>query len=86
MSQYREGVLTKNEIGRWEFSDYELTSGELVEVFVAEQWIRGRIEYLHGSQSYQLIISSGPDSETYVVLHTGMRARTPGAKIRPPLS
>jgi hypothetical protein len=80
----REGTLTKNEIGRWEFAHVELTSGDGVEVFVAEQWVRGRIEYLHGSQEYQLIISSGPDSETYLMLHTGMQARTPGEKIRPP--
>lgn len=80
-----EGTLAKNSIGRWEFADYELTSGEAVEVFVAEQWIRGRIEYLHSSQEYQLIVSSGPDSETFLMLHTGMQARTPGEKIRPPL-
>lgn len=79
-----EGVLTKNDIGRWEFAHVELTSGDAVEVFVAEQWVRGRIEYLHGSEAYALIVSSGPDSETFLVLHTGMQARTPTQKIRPP--
>jgi len=83
MTTLREGILTKNDIGRWEFDELELTSGDAVEVFVAEQWVRGRIEYLHGSQAYALIISSGPDSETFLVLHTGMQARTPSGKIRP---
>ena len=83
MSPYREGVLTKNDIGRWEYDGNELTSGEAVEIFAAEQWLRGRIEYLQGSQAYALIVSSGPDSETFLVLHTGMQARTPTTKIRP---
>ena len=78
-----EGTLTKSDIGRWEFAEHELTSGEPVEVFVAEQWVRGRIEYLHASQEYQLVVSSGPDSETFLVLHTGMQARHPGGKILP---
>ena len=83
MSTYREGKLMRNDIGRWEYAGYELTSGDPVEVLVAEQWIRGRIEYLHASQAYLLVLSSGPDSETYLMLHAGMEARTPGAKIRP---
>lgn len=81
---YRDGTLKRNDLGRWEYADLELTNGDAVEVFVAEQWIRGRIEFLHGSQAYQLVISSGPDSETYLMLHTGMQARQPGTKIRPP--
>lgn len=44
-----EGKLRKNEIGRWEVVDesgnrLELTSGDVVEVKVADHWIRTRIE------------------------------------------
>lgn len=73
----REGALSKNEIGRWEFGGLELTSGSVVEVLLAGQWVRGRIEYLHDLQEYQLIVSSGKSTETFLVLHAGMPARTP---------
>ncbi len=78
-----EGRLTRNDIGRWEFANHELKSGDAVEILIAEHWVRGRVEFMHGTQSYELIVSSGPDSETYLILHVGMYARSPGEKIRP---
>ncbi len=81
-SAYREGILTKNDIGRWEYDGCELMSGDTVEVFAAGTWLRGRIEYLHGSQEYALIIPSGLDRETFLVLHAGIQARQPTSKSR----
>ena len=51
-----EGTLIKNKIGRWGFAEHELTSGDAVEVFVAEQWIRGhRVPARHrGIPAYPL--------------------------------
>ena len=69
----REGTLVKNEIGRWEFADVELTSGDLVEIFVG-QWIRGRIEYSHASREYVCLVG---DEAATLRLQTGMKARLP---------
>jgi hypothetical protein len=66
-----EGALKKNEIGRWEFSNCELRSGDAVEVFVG-QWITGRIE--HDSRDYYLLAG---DETTVIRLREGMRARLP---------
>lgn len=75
--------LEKNEIRRWVADGHEFTSGDEMEVHIGEQWVRGRVEYLHWCEEYQLIVSSGLDTETYVVLHAGMLARKAGQKIRP---
>ena len=73
----KEGTLIRNDIGRWEFAGIELTSGDVAEILLAGQWLRGRVEYMHGSEAYSFIVSSGLDSETVVLLHTGMQARLP---------
>ena len=77
MTRYHEGTLAKNDCGRWEFDGYELTSGDRVEVLVGSTWVLGRIEYLHGSHGYALLLPSGPQTETILQLHRGMQARTP---------
>lgn len=41
---YREGKLFLNSCGRWEFDDFELTSGNLVEICIDGKWLLGVIE------------------------------------------
>jgi len=45
MSNYIEGKLQKNEIGRWSIDDeWEITSGDVIEIKVGDHWIETRIE------------------------------------------
>lgn len=74
----REGALAKNGNARWEFADYELTSGDVVEVHVG-QWILGRIEYSHGSGEYVLLVG---EREATLRLQSGMQARLPESRGR----
>lgn len=67
-----EGILKKNDIGRWEFNDYELTSGNTVEIMIDDTWIKGRIEYAHDSKEYVFLAGM---KETIIGLRHGMRAR-----------
>lgn len=66
-----EGILFVNTNGRFEFSNYELTSGSVCEILINGEWVNGRIEHVfqHGYAFY-----AGPN-ETYVKLIPGMRAR-----------
>lgn len=44
-SNTRVGSLERNECGRWEFLEIELTSGSTVEICIDGYWIVGVIEY-----------------------------------------
>jgi hypothetical protein len=65
------GTLEKNETGRWEYADRELTCGDVVEIDIGT-WIKGRIE--HNGRDYYLL---APDGMTEIGLHKGLPARTP---------
>lgn len=68
----RIGKLERNECGRWEFSEIELTSGSVVEICIDGQWICGAIEYWQDDY-YWFSRRSG----VTVMLHSGIRARLP---------
>ena len=40
-----EGTLSRNPSGRWEVCECELTSGDLVDLFIEGHWIKGSIEF-----------------------------------------
>ncbi len=65
-----EGPLYRNDNGRWEFSDCELTSGSGVEIEIDGVWIRGFIESRQGNYYWY----SRHDS-VVVVLRERMNAR-----------
>lgn len=79
------GALEKNGNDRWQYGERELTCGDLVELNLGGQWVRGRIEHTprHG---YFFLLSVG-DAQSIgvlydrggavVLLHEGMPARTP---------
>ncbi len=68
----RSGKLFRNECGRWEFADVELTSGSIVEIEIDGHWLRGVIE--HWTDDYYWF--SQRDG-TPVILHSGIHARIP---------
>lgn len=43
--------------GRWQVGDHELTSGDVIEVLVGAQPIRGRVE--HDGREYVVILADG---------------------------
>lgn len=65
-------TLLRNENGRWQFGDCELTSGDLVEIQIEGQWICGVIEYWQDSY-YWFSRKEG----VMVTLHNGVKARHP---------
>jgi hypothetical protein len=67
-----QGVLRKNENDRWEFADYELTSGDVVEILIGPHWIKGRME--HSGREYVFLVAE--DAAT-LRLSVGMKARLP---------
>ena len=75
-----DAKLSRNDIRRFEIEGRELTCGDPLEVLLSEQWIRGRIEYIHAWEDYALVLSAGLDFETLVMLHQGMPARLPVAR------
>ncbi|MBX3033554.1 MAG: DUF5348 domain-containing protein [Bdellovibrionaceae bacterium] len=74
MNESNEGKLRRNDIGRWEFLDIELTSGSLVEICIEGHWICGAIE--HWQDGYYWF--SRRDGVT-VILHSGIKARLPNS-------
>lgn len=65
--RYHTGLLRKMETGRWSIGhDYEITSGEVIEVKVGACWITTRIESASGE--YYPVVSG-------IQLHEGMLAR-----------
>ena len=72
-STKKQGTLTLNSNDRWEFSGFELTSGQGVEIELAKDvWVPGRIEH-HGEYVF---LTRG--YEYTVQLKAGMKARLPG--------
>lgn len=79
------GVLEKNQNGRWQYGERELTCGDLVELNLGGQWCRGRIE--HSPRHGYFFFLPVPDARTVgvlhdrlgavVILHAGLPARTP---------
>lgn len=54
--QTHEGFLKKNEQGRYSFSDgYYFTSGDRIEIFADDIWIRGHIEYSQKEEDYYFV-------------------------------
>jgi hypothetical protein len=72
-----EGNLQRNEIGRWEFSDIELTSGSLIEICIEGHWICGVIEYWQDDY-YWFSRRDG----ILVILHSAVKARLPNSNER----
>ena len=67
---YREGNLRLNSCGRWEFDDFELTSGSLVEICIDGNWLLGVIESCDGKYYWFSRRDSIP-----VILRKGIKAR-----------
>lgn len=63
--------LHKNERGRWQYGDRELTCGDVVEIDIGV-WLRCRIE--HNGRDYYFL---APDGLTAIALCEWMPARTP---------
>ncbi len=68
----QDGMLKRNDCGRWEFNDIELTSGRVVEIQIDDHWICGVIEHWHDSYYWFSRRNGIP-----VVLHSGIKARLP---------
>ena len=67
MSNWHDGLLMKNDIGRWSIGENdEITSGEIIEVNVSDNWITTRIE--HDGTGYYAVVPG-------VQLYSGMKAR-----------
>lgn len=71
------GILQKNEGGRYDLIDQDgnvntyFTSGDLIEIYNGDKWIKGRIEYDHDFNDYYFYNSSG----RHIRLYDGMKAR-----------
>lgn len=65
------GELRRNENGRWQYGERELTCGDVVEIDIGA-WVAGRIE--HDGEDYYFL---APDCRTQVALREGLLARTP---------
>lgn len=71
MEYKHEGTLRHNSSGRYELEDeYYFTSGEPIEIFVNDTWLKGRIEYSHDHEDYYFL---GEHGNIYNL--TGMKAR-----------
>jgi hypothetical protein len=67
---YREGKLALNSCGRWEFDDFELTSGNFVEICIDGNWLLGVIESSNGKYYWYSRRDGIP-----VILRKGIQAR-----------
>lgn len=71
--QTHEGFLKKNEQGRYSFSDgYYFTSGDTIEIFTDDVWIKGRIEYSQKEEDYYFL---NEDEGIYIYSLDGLKAR-----------
>lgn len=64
---------TKNVTGRWEVDGYELTSGRAVEVFIANQWLPGHLEWDNDRGEYIVLLAGGGT----LLINTELRIRLP---------
>jgi hypothetical protein len=61
-----QGMLKKTITGRYSINgEYELTSGDVLEVFCNGNWIRTSIEYSHEKKNYYL--TNGTQIESVLV-------------------
>lgn len=52
----KNGILKLNKQGRYEIKEnVYFTSGEPIEIFINDEWIKGRIEYSHKHKGYYFI-------------------------------
>lgn len=74
MDYKHTGILQHNAQGRYSFSDgYYFTSGEAIEIFYDDIWLKGRIEYSQHYQDYYFCIEN---QGIYVYNLEGLKART----------
>ena len=67
MDDYYEGKLKRAETKRWSIGDnYEITSGEVIEVKIQDHWITTRIE--HNGKDYYAVTPG-------ILLQIGLLAR-----------
>ena len=66
-------TLAQNEIGRWEVDGYELTSGHAVEVFIANQWLPGHLEWDNDRREYIVLLTGGGT----LLVNTALQIRLP---------
>lgn len=64
--------LRRNDIGRWVVENYELTSGDSVELLIEGHWISGQIEFWNDDYHWFSQNNGVP-----VVLNSNLRARRP---------
>ena len=67
---FREGKLFLNSCGRWEFDDFELTSGNFVEICIDGHWILGVIESYDGKYYWH-----SRRDRIQIILRKGVQAR-----------
>ncbi|WP_102400473.1 DUF5348 domain-containing protein [Haloimpatiens massiliensis] len=67
------GILHHNLQGRYSFADgYYFTSGEAIEIYYDDMWLKGRIEY---SQHYQDYYFINDDEGIYIYNLEELKAR-----------
>ena len=75
-NRYVAGHIERNEIGRFELHELELTSGSSVELRFHEGWVAGHVE--HDGQGYVFVshedqcfatLTEGMEARVHVVLH-----------------
>lgn len=64
--------LRRNDIGRWVVENYELTSGDSVELLIEGHWIKGQIEFWNDDYHWFSETDGVP-----VILNSGIKARHP---------
>lgn len=73
MKYSHKGILRHNSQGRYALEDgYYFTSGEPIEIFYDDEWLKGRIEYSHTLQDYYFCIE---EEGIYINKLNGLRAR-----------
>lgn len=73
MDYEHTGILHHNSQARYSFSDgYYFTSGEPIEIFYDDIWLKGRIEY---SQHYQDYYFYNGSEGIYIYDLEGLKAR-----------
>jgi beta-lactamase class D len=70
LNRYVAGQIERNEIGRFELHEVELTSGSSVELRFREGWVAGHVE--HDGQDYVFV---SHEDQCFAALADGMEAR-----------
>lgn len=73
MKNLHTGILKCNDQGRYTFEDgYYFTSGDSIEIFVDEEWLKGRIEYSHKYEDYYFL---NEEEGIYIYHLSGVEAK-----------